>query len=239
MTPVNKEGEQRLRSVRWFQGAGYALVVGTAISLNAIDKLQITWNTLETSVQWIVVLQSLLLVTTIGLIFQWIKATTHEFQLLEDELTEIPKIKGQTYTIMLTLSIALGSLACFYDNILVFASIHTVLNAVSFSAGSTVNSHLVKAIDVFRQSESVDNEQANIINEIERYYLKRPQRRRVCTIIGISLIVIGCAITSKSMTGQAANIIEYAAYTIMILNIIWSEILIETWRNYRDRYTGR
>ncbi len=223
---------------RLFQ-LGCGIIVSSAILVISRDRLlQLLSPTL--SRQYLLyLLGTLLLIVVVILVFRWIFAVSGEMRLLQDYFREyIQPQPGQVYTWTVIFSILLGTLGSLTDNIIAFSATFAV-----YSLGDMWGQKLrdTQLKDGFRKipDKGLDDKLRCKHKAIEHYYLERPQMERSATImffafVSLSLALIGNASQSVVTTER----LHVAAYSVIIANIVISEVVIWRWRKDRDTVLG-
>ncbi|HEY5616253.1 MAG TPA: hypothetical protein VIL52_09535 [Bacteroidota bacterium] len=234
MTPIEK-GKERLTTLRRFQYSGYALIPGIIAAMNAKDKIVKIVTDFSFSEDLFSLLQVLLIVFAITLIYRFVSTTGHEVQFLQEFLSFAPRIRSQSYTIILLIATLLGILVYFYDNIIIFSGIFAVLNLSTVWSDWTARLHIKESISESRKKKGLTKEELQCIDAIDKYFFQRPQQARIVTILFFSLVSVILGVVGTLWQSSEAIYFLYAAYAMIILNIIISEFIISLWRKERDK----
>ncbi|MGH7901426.1 MAG: hypothetical protein ACRENZ_06785 [Thermodesulfobacteriota bacterium] len=183
-------------------------------------------------------LSIILFVLTLTLIFRWIFSVLTELRILREYFGDFkpPPFPSSTYPTVILLAIVFGILIHFYDNIAVFSGIFLCLNILDIWGQKIRNESLKRLICEANSKNTSENNQKEARDAIETYYLKKPQITRVIITAFFTLVALILSLLANFLTGShMGKILIYFAYCIMIINIIFSGIVITLWRSQRDK----
>jgi len=216
---------ERLDQVKKFQTAAIGLILGTALLVNAKDKLMTVFS--HPARDPVSLLQVCLLLIVIALVVRFIQATAHELILAQEYLEEVPIIKAQTYSVIIALGIVLGVLGFFADTLYIFAPALAVLNLADLWGSWLFLKQFETALPMSKETPE--------LAIMKKYYFGHPTLLRIGTIMFVSLLTFTIAVAAhmSQSTSQSFKL-SCVGYVMIILNIVVGEIVISVWRHSRD-----
>jgi hypothetical protein len=218
---------------------GCGIVVSSALVAFSKERLLKVLQPTASRDYLISILGVLLLMTIVVLVFRWIFAAFGEMRLLRDYFhAYIQPQPGQVYTWAVLFSVLLGALGSLTDNIIAVSAILAVYSIGDMWGQKLRDTQLRRAFSKVNHAASEDVLRSRR-RAIERYYLDRPQMERSATIMFFAFTAL-----SLSLAGRATHSFEISqwfdvtAYTVLLMDIILSEIVICRWRKTRDTALG-
>lgn len=231
----SKLAQGKWNRVRTYLAIGITVLVATGILTFSKDRIVVMFNSAGSGLSPENYLQLMLLITTLFLIYQWIRIHIGEVDLLNDNLENfIPPLPRPSFALIISFAIILGLLGYFSYNILLYSSFFVVFSIFDIWSIYYRNLTLRKALKNARSAIS-DPKQITYLQAIEDYYIGRPHMQRSATVMFFSFIALICGILSKLYQSPSfGELFGSFAYGTMSVNIIVSEIIINHWRKVRD-----
>jgi hypothetical protein len=180
------------------------------------------------------VLRIVLGVTAMFYVGMWIAATFHELLLLINNL-KIVFVTYQVYLAMILTAVGLGVMLLMVWNIMLFSGYFALFLLFNYWSQWLGNGYFANALA--ETPRTPDN--SKLLEALETYWLKRPQLARIVTMMFISLVAFAISLTGHFGARSEGEVLDLAAYGLMILNIVCGETVIIFWRSRRDSAIAR
>ena len=176
-----------------------------------------------------------LVILSIGLFLQYWWNSSYELDMLTEHLGELntPRIKIQTYIVIICLGIFFGILISFSHKILIYCVFIIVYSLFDLWGSWQVLKSIAPLIKKRLGVEKLDQER-RIIETIHEYYFSNPTLQRIVTIMFFSWIAFAFALLAI-YEKSSSRILQFVAYLTIGLNIVVSELIITIWRRRRNR----
>ncbi|MHB8910699.1 MAG: hypothetical protein ACYDAA_17635 [Syntrophales bacterium] len=236
---VKKVKIERWKNMEWLLSAACTIIVGVVLIVFTQDRWGLLWPVNMTLEYLSMVLGSLLLVTTLVLIWRYVFAVQGEMRMLRvflEEFVPAPPPILNMFTVLF--SVLLGILAYFSNNILIFTILFVMYNLGDLWGQSMRDKGLREAFHSAKTG-SANRNRHNVLRAIELYYLERPQLHRTTSIMFFSFVALILAVLSREESESFMGLwFECGAYVVVEFNIIISEVIIFRWRRARDVVLG-
>lgn len=179
------------------------------------------------------VAQFILLCVLILLAIRWVYATDKEFKLWTRVL-ENPTEKWDAYAAIVSLSLVMGFCLAYAYDIVKVSMAFTGFLLINYWSQWQANNHFSHALPETRK-KSTDRARQNVLNVMERYWLRKPQLARINTMMSLSSLVFSLAWAGSFLEEPRKSKFELAAAIVLIANVVVGEILIGVWRYKRDK----
>lgn len=178
----------------------------------------------------------LLFAETITLIFLWVKATSGEYQMFRDHLSEfIPPIPKPSFHIVVALAILLGSLCYFSDKLVVYSSIFACYLLFLLWGIWVRDARIRVVLHDARSKTPTEDDRRKAWTIIENYYLEKPQAPLTVSMLFFSFVALIIGLSVELLPRQPLTTwLLSSGYGVMVLNIAIPEIIYRAWRHKRD-----
>jgi hypothetical protein len=209
-----------------------ASVVGAFNGLDELWKFPVASNEIPLRITAIV-----LFIILAILVIRWVIVTQYQLDMWKRWLNH-PIAPAQTYSALCGLSIMLGILPVYAHRILIMSSIMTLYLTINLWTQWLSNVHFSRAL-----SKTVHVPQnavrARIHQSMVKFWIGRPQLPRILYMLLASVVALSLAAAGKCDTTEHQNSYYLAAYIVLILDIIVSEVIIVRWRIALDTEIAR
>ena len=156
--------------------------------------------------------------------------------MLRDHFKElIPDLPPGRYPWTIAIAVPMAAALHFWDRIAIFAAVFGAYDLINIWGNWILRAKLREAFHRIR-SDHVENGRREGWQAIETYYVDRPQDLRHAVSMFLSFVALGLGLYSLDHSHAEALLIT--ANTIMIVNIVISEVVIHMWRRARDVAIG-
>lgn len=250
MEQNDKFQQSRWERLKKYRDTGIVILIASGILAFYSNRLDLLFSAEGMKYFPTLHLSTGLLITTLFLIFQWVKATSDEIQMLQVHLGKfIPPLPRVSFYLIALIAVQGGITAYFSSDIIIFSALFAFYNLLNIWGLWIWNSQIEIGISEARKENDKTRPKISpedprhkvlcIIEAIEKYYLKRPQVQRCVTIMFFSFVALILGLLAHCLSDQYLGLVLLcSAYVIMILNIIISEVVIENWRRERDKAIG-
>src|SRR5260370_12610125 len=170
----------------------------------------------------------ILFVELLFLAFRWIIATHHELDLWLRWL-ENPFGRQEMYAAIFGLSVDLGLLLAFPHKIVYISGFITLHFLLNYWTQWLSNDHFDLALQKTRRTR-LGKARSKVLEEMESFWLKRPQLGRVTTMMFFSFGAFSLAFAGAFQQEAQRLPYQLIAYIVLILDILIGEIVIVRWR---------
>lgn len=168
------------------------------------------------------------------MVYQWINATDNELTLWVRWLPKQPLERPEAFQAMFGLAVYLGLELALVPHVRLLTFAASALALLNYWTQWLANEHFVEALE-FSRSEEDNLVRQDILDVLENYWVRRPQLGRIAMqiyFVGLSFTI--AAIAAFEPEPQRAWY-QAAAYGLLFLTILTTEITITLWRHERDR----
>jgi hypothetical protein len=223
-----KAPRSSFRNWQVFAYGGIFVVAGIAGNINGFFSERV-WVPPSTSDEVAVfVARIVLFVELLVLAIRWIIATLRQLDMWDQWLVH-PFPSDEPYWAIIGLSVALGLLLAFAHKILIISGLMTAYLLVNYWSQGLANEHLRRALQGTRKVR-LSQTKAKVLQFMEDFWLRRPQLARIATMMAFSLIAFVLSLKGAAQAAPRKYRLEVAAYVVLILTILISEVIVTRWR---------
>jgi hypothetical protein len=174
-----------------------------------------------------------LFIELVALVFRWMIATQHEFDMWKSWLKN-PFTPIEQKAALIVFPLVLGVLPAFPNQIVFISGFMAVYSFSNYWTQWLCNDHFHRALQK-TQKTSLDKVTSGVLTVMEHFWLKRPQLGRIATMIFFNSIAFSLALAGAVQQEPQRHRYQLSAYAILILVLLITEIIIARWRYKLDQ----
>jgi hypothetical protein len=231
-----RESEADVVEVGFLKGFAYAELVGVLLGMIALN-VKYFEKTCE-DIPKIATFSAIellnfaapviLFIGLVFLMFRWIIATQHEFDMWKSWLNN-PFTPIEQKAALIVFPVFLGIMPAFPNHIVITSGFMAIYSLSNYWTQWLSNDHFHRALQKTRETP-VDKVQNEVLTVMEHFWLKRPQLGRIATMLFFNCIAFSLALAGSFQQEPQKHRFRLTAYAILILVLLISEIIIARWR---------
>jgi hypothetical protein len=223
---ITPEGVIGITDVKNF---GYAVILAVAGFTGTINGFDDLWKfPVKPGEASLRIAAIALFLTLAVLVVRWVIVTQHQLEMWKKWLDH-PIAPAETYTAFCGLSLMLGILPVFAHRVVAMTSIMTVYLGINYWTQWLCNVHFARALAKSRENPLTPL-RIEVHRAMEFFWVTQPQLPRILFMLLACVVAFFLAVAGAYDVYARQTKYYLAAYVVLILDIIISELVIARWR---------